>query len=127
AAAGVLLGNYHGVSSNLVTFLEGVVEAAGPGVTVQYDQGYDHQDTTRFGGLWVSENSDVTIAVIGLTPVHEGEEGDAFMAPHGGDKKDISLPAAHIAFMRALRARHDKPVVAVITAGSAVDVNAIEP
>ncbi len=127
ASMDALLGNYHGVSSNMVTFVEGIVEAAGPAISVQYDLGCNYTDTTRFGGLWVSENSDVTVAVIGLTPVYEGEEGDAFLAPHGGDKNDLSLPAAHIEFMKALRARHNKPVIAVITAGSAVDVKAIEP
>ena len=126
-SADALVGNYHGLSPNLVTFAEGITEAAGPALGVQYDLGSDYADTVRFGGLWVSENSDVTIAVIGLTPVLEGEEGDAFLAPHGGDKQDLSIPPAHVAFMRALRKRHHKPIVAVITAGSAVDVSSIEP
>jgi beta-glucosidase len=94
---------------------------------VQYDLGSDYADTVRFGGLWAAENSDITIAVIGLTPVLEGEEGDAFLAPHGGDKQDLAIPPAHVAFMRALRKRHNKPIVAVITAGSAIDVSSIEP
>jgi len=122
-----LFGNYHGVSSSLVTFLEGVVAAVDPGTSVQYDLGCNNTDTTHFGGLWVSENSDITIAVIGLTPVYEGEEGDAFLAPNGGDKKDLSIPAAHIAFMKALRKRHNKPIVAVVTGGSDMDIEAIEP
>lgn len=126
-SADALLGNYHGLSSQLVTFAEGITEAAGPGVAVQYDMGSDYTDTVRFGGLWVSENSDVTVAVIGLTPVLEGEEGDAFLAPNGGDKANLDIPAAHIAFMRTLRQRHKKPIVAVITTGSAVNIAAIEP
>ena len=125
-SADALFGNYHGMSSNLVTFAEGITKAAGPGVGVQYDLGSDYNDTTRFGGLWVSENSDLTIAVIGLTPVLEGEEGDAFLAPHGGDKVTLDLPAAHVAFMRALRQRHKKPIVAVVTCGSPVNIAAIE-
>ena len=125
-SADALFGNYHGMSSNLVTFAEGITKAAGPGVGVQYDLGSDYNDTTRFGGLWVSENSDITIAVIGLTPVLEGEEGDAFLAPHGGDKVTLDLPAAHVAFMRALRQRHKKPIVAVVTCGSPVNLAAIE-
>jgi beta-glucosidase len=67
------------------------------------------------------------VAVIGLTPVYEGEEGDAFLAAKGGDKPNMSLPASHIAFMKALRKDNKKPVIAVITAGSAVDISAIEP
>ncbi|MDJ1495354.1 glycoside hydrolase family 3 N-terminal domain-containing protein [Cytophagaceae bacterium DM2B3-1] len=127
ASLDALVANYHGVSKNTVTFVEGITDAAGPGVGVQYDQGCDYTDTTRFGGLWAAENSDLSIAVLGLTPVLEGEEGDAFLAANGGDRVNMSLPASHIAFLKALRKRHNKPIVAVITAGSAIDIAAIEP
>jgi beta-glucosidase len=125
-SADALLGNYHGLSGNLVTFAEGLAAAAGPAIGVQYDQGSDYADTVRFGGIWAAQNSDITIAVIGLTPVLEGENGDAFLAPHGGDKTDIEMPAAHIAYMKALRKSHNKPIIAVITAGSAVNVGSSE-
>jgi len=127
ASLDALLGNYHGVSSNAVNFVEGITAAAGPGTRVEYDQGCDYIDTVHFGGTWAAGNADITIAVIGLTPVYEGEEGDAFLAPGGGDKTTISLPASHIVYMKALRKAHDKPIIAVITAGSAVDVSAIAP
>jgi len=121
-------GNYHGVSSHMVTFIEGITAAAGPVTRIEYDQGCDYKDTVHFGGTWAAGNCDATIAVIGLTPVMEGEEGDAFLAPHGGDKTDLALPAAHIAFLRKLRkAIKNKPLIVVVTAGSAVDVSAIEP
>jgi beta-glucosidase len=126
-SADALLGNYHGLSRELVTFAEGIAAAAGPAVGVQYDMGSDYTDTVRFGGIWVSQNSDVTIAVIGLTPVLEGEHGDAFLAPHGGDKTDLELPPAHVAYMKALRKSHKQPIIAVITAGSATNIAAIEP
>jgi beta-glucosidase len=123
-----LAGNYHGVSSPMVTFLEGLTTAAGPAVHVEYDQGCDYKDSIHFGGTWAASNCQATIAVIGLTPVMEGEEGDAFLAPHGGDRTDLSLPAAHIAYVKALRkAIHDKPLVVVVTAGSAVDLTPILP
>lgn len=127
ASLDALLGNYHGVSGKAVNFVEGITEAVGPGVRVEYDQGCDFIDTVHFGGLWAAGNADITIAVLGLTPVYEGEEGDAFLAAGGGDKTSISLPASQIAFMKALRKAHTKPIIAVITAGSAVDVSAIEP
>jgi beta-glucosidase len=123
-----LSGNYHGVASHMVSFVEGITAAAGAGVRIEYDQGSDYKDTTHFGGTWAASNADLTIAVIGLTPVMEGEEGDAFLAPHGGDKVDLDLPAAHIAYIRALRKSiRNKPLIAVITAGSAVDLTSIEP
>jgi beta-glucosidase len=124
----VLTGNYHGVSSDMVTFVEGITKAAGPRTRIEYDQGCNYTDTVHFGGTWAASNCDITIAVIGLTPVMEGEEGDAFLAPHGGDKTDLDLPMAHIAYIRALRkAIGNKPLVVVITAGSAVDISSIEP
>lgn len=121
-----MVANYHGMSGNVVTVAEGITQAAGPGVAVQYDQGSDFTDTTRFGGIWAAGESDITIAVIGLTPVYEGEEGDAFLAAHGGDKLSLELPAAHIALLRQLR-KKNKPVVVVVTAGSNVNIKAIEP
>jgi beta-glucosidase len=123
----VLLANYHGLSSNMVTFAEGITQVAGPATGVQYDLGCNDTDTVHFGGLWVSENSDVTVAVVGLSPVAEGEEGDAFLAANGGDKVDLSLPASHVVFLKALRKRHSKPIIAVVTGGSAMDISAIEP
>ncbi|MEI9959480.1 MAG: glycoside hydrolase family 3 N-terminal domain-containing protein [Ferruginibacter sp.] len=121
-----LVANYHGMTGDMVTFAEGITAAAGPAIAVQYDQGSDYSDTTHFGGLWAAGESDITIAVIGLTPVYEGEEGDAFLAAHGGDKLSLSLPAAHIAMLKKLR-KNKKPVVVVVTAGSNVDIAAIEP
>jgi beta-glucosidase len=126
AAIDPLVANYHGMSGNMVTFAEGITKAAGPATAVQYDQGSDNADTTHFGGIWAAGESDLTIAVIGLTPVYEGEEGDAFLAANGGDKLSLSLPAPHIKLLKELR-KKNKPVVAVVTAGSAVDIAAIEP
>ena len=122
----VMMGNYHGVSDDIVSFVEGITKAAGPYTAVQYDQGSDYKDTVHFGGIWASQNSDLTIAVIGLTPLLEGEEGDAFLSA-SGDKTSLSLPQAHITFLKKLREAHHKPIVTVVTAGSAVDIKAIEP
>jgi len=124
--ADALLGNYHGVSPEMVTFVEGITEAAGPATGVQYDLGCTDVDSVHFGGIWAAGNSDAIIAVVGLTPVSEGEEGDAFMAPHGGDRTDLSIPKSHIAFLKALR-KTNKPTVVVVTSGSDVDIAAIEP
>ena len=55
-----LCGNYHGVSSHMVNFVEGITAAAGPGTRIEYDQGCDYTDTIHFGGIWGASNSDVT-------------------------------------------------------------------
>ncbi|MEB0263412.1 glycoside hydrolase family 3 N-terminal domain-containing protein [Mucilaginibacter sp. 10B2] len=125
ASLDAMLGSYHGVSSRVVNFVEGITGAVDPATRVEYDLGCDYRDTTHFGGIWGAGNADLTIAVLGLSPVLEGEAGDAFLAENGGDKKNLSLPASEIAFMKALRKGVKKPIVAVITAGSDVDVSAI--
>ena len=125
ASLDALLGNYHGVTGKAVTFVDGIVNAVGPATRVEYDMGCDYKDTTKFGGIWAASNADVTIAVIGLTPVYEGEEGDAFLSDNGADRKNLSLPAAHIAYMKALRKGTKTPIIAVINSGSAVDVSSI--
>ncbi len=127
ASMDALLGNYHGVSGNTVNFVEGITKAVGPGARVEYDEGCNYTDTTHFGGIWAASNADVTIAVLGLTPVYEGEEGDAFLSPGGGDRLSLQLPASQIAFIKALRKGTKTPIVAVITAGSDLDLSSIEP
>jgi len=127
ASLDALMGNYHGVSSKAVNFVEGVTAAVDAGTRVEYDLGCDYTDTVHFGGIWAAGNADVTVAVLGLNAVYEGEEGDAFLAAGGGDRKSLSLPASHIAYLKALRKGNKKPIIAVITAGSAVDIAAIAP
>jgi len=123
-----LIANYHGTSDKTVNFVEGITKAVGPGVRVEYDMGCDYKDTTHFGGTWAAGNADVTIAVIGLSPVLEGEAGDAFLSESGGDKKDLELPRSEIKFMQSLRESvGHKPIIAVITAGSDIDIDAIAP
>lgn len=127
AAIDALVGNYHGVSSKLVNFVEGITASVGKGTRVEYDLGCSNSDTTHFGGIWAAGNADITIAVIGLLPVSEGEAGDAFLSPAGGDRLSLDLPASHVAFMKALRKSVKKPIIAVVTAGSAVNIAAIAP
>lgn len=121
-----LIGNYHG-TGKVVNFVEGITAAVGPAARVEYDMGADNRDTTHFGGIWAAGNADVTVAVLGLSPVNEGEEGDAFLALGGGDRLNISLPDSHIAYLKKLRREVKKPIIAVLTAGSDIDVEAIAP
>jgi len=127
ASIEAMVGNYHALSGDIVTIAEGIAKAAGPATAVQYDQGSDYTDTVHFGGIWAAQNSDLTIAVVGLTPLLEGEEGDAFLSASGGDRATLSLPRSHILFLKKLRAAHNKPIIVVVNAGSNVDIAAIEP
>jgi beta-glucosidase len=109
ASVEAMMENYYGLSGDIVTIAEGITKVAGPATAVQYDQGSDYTDTVHFGGIWASQNSDLTIAVIGLTPVLEDEEGDTFLSASGGDKASLSLPRSHILFMKKLREASSKP------------------
>ncbi|WDF54674.1 glycoside hydrolase family 3 N-terminal domain-containing protein [Mucilaginibacter sp. KACC 22063] len=127
ASLDAIVGSYHGVNSRMVNFVEGFSANVDKGTRVEYDLGAGQCDTTHFGGIWGAGNADVTVAVIGLTPVDEGEAGDAFLSVAGGDKKTLALPASHVAFMKALRKGVKKPIIAVVTAGSDVDIASIAP
>ncbi|HKD71899.1 MAG TPA: glycoside hydrolase family 3 C-terminal domain-containing protein [Candidatus Acidoferrum sp.] len=84
--------------------------------------------------LWVPPNltqeavdaarkSDVVIAVVGITADLEGEERDnSDPGFFGGDRTDIYLPRTQEELLQALAAT-GKPLVVVLTAGSALAVN----
>jgi beta-glucosidase len=127
ASFNVMIANYSGVNDKVVNFVEGITGAAGPATRIEYDQGCDFKDTVHFGGIWAASNADVTVAVMGLSPVLEGEAGDAFLSNNGGDKKDLSLPASEIAYLKQLRKVVKKPIILVITAGSDIDIDAVSP
>lgn len=123
--ADVLLGNYRGISPDMVTFTEGITKAAGPGISVVYEIGSDLIDSTRFGGIHNADASDVTFVFLGLSPMMEGEDGDAFLSNNGADKLNLKFPAVNIALLKKLRASTTKPIVAVVTAGSDIDMSEI--
>jgi beta-glucosidase len=121
-----LLGNYHGIAGNMVSFVEGITNAVGAGTLVQYEQGCDNMDTSRFSGIWAASLCDISIAVLGLSPVLEGEEHDAFLSDGGGDKVSLELPYAQIKLLQQLK-QNGKPIVVIVTAGSNINIAAIEP
>lgn len=121
-----MVGNYHGISNNIVTYAEGIAQGAGLNASVQYDAGCNFTDTIHFGGTWAASLSDITIAVIGLTPLLEGEAGDAFLSSTRGDKATLSLPQSQLIYLKELRKSiKNKPLIAVITAGSDIDISEV--
>ncbi|MCF8364225.1 MAG: glycoside hydrolase family 3 C-terminal domain-containing protein [Bacteroidales bacterium] len=123
----VLMGNYNGLSGNMVTILEGIVNAVDAGTVVEYSQGALLNTDSIYHGIYHAESSDAIIACIGNSRMLEGEEGDAMLSDHGGDRLDIRLPENQIEFIRKLRQNApDKPLIAVITGGSAIAIPEIE-
>uniref|UniRef100_A0A7C4PMK8 Fibronectin type III-like domain-containing protein n=1 Tax=Anaerolinea thermolimosa TaxID=229919 RepID=A0A7C4PMK8_9CHLR len=122
----VLLGNYNGTPSKWVTPLAGIrAKAEKLGIRVFYAQGCDLIGDSRFHfseAIAAAEAADVSIVCLGLSPRVEGEEGDAAFSEAGGDRKHIDLPGVQEELLTAVCAV-GKPVVLVLTNGSAVAIN----
>jgi beta-glucosidase len=117
ADGAVLLGNYSGVSSDLSTILEGVVGAVGPATMVSYRQGalLDRENVNPMD--WYSDtaiDADVTIAVMGISNLLEGEEGASLASPGKGDRFDTRLPPNQIDFLTRIRGKANKLVVILL-------------
>jgi beta-glucosidase len=65
--------------------------------------------------------NEITIAVVGLDPSLEGEEGDTVASPTGGDRDVIELPKVQLDFLTELR-KHARKLVVILTGGSAIAV-----
>jgi beta-glucosidase len=123
----VLLGNYNGFSGNLVTILEGIINKVDAGTVVDFSQGTLLNNMENFNGMWQARSADATIACVGNSRFLEGENGDAFLNEHGGDRTSLRLPENQIKFIRKLREEAgDKPLIVIITGGSAVAIPEIE-
>jgi beta-glucosidase len=124
ANAAALLGNYYGMSSQLVTMAEGLAARAPEGTRVVYRAGCPLTGPMAPGINYTygtSAENEITIAVLGLDHTLEGEEGDAVASPVGGDRVAIELPAVQQEFLRELR-KHAKKLILVLTGGSALAV-----
>ncbi|HPB28821.1 MAG TPA: glycoside hydrolase family 3 N-terminal domain-containing protein [Acidobacteriota bacterium] len=122
ASVDALLGNYHGLGADMVTVLEGITRRAGPGLRIEYSPGCPFDVPAAIGNIWPAGYADATVAVVGLTPDFEGEEGEAFRSGAAGDRTSLELPAIQVELIRRLRARSSRPLVVVLTGGSAVAI-----
>ena len=117
-----LLGNYFGLSPRLVTLLEGLTARAREGCRVVYRTGCPITGAMSPGINYTyptAAETALTIAVLGLDPSLEGEEGDSVASPTGGDRDRVELPRVQREFLLELR-RHARQLVVVLTGGSAI-------
>ncbi len=125
----ILLGNYHGINPNLVTILEGLAGAIEPQSQMQYRQGTLLDRPNANPQDWASPNagnSDATIAVLGISGVLEGEEGESIASETFGDRLDYNLPQNQIDYLQKLSdAAGDNPLIAVITGGSPMNLEKV--
>jgi beta-glucosidase len=121
-----LLANYHGTPSHAVTLLEGIrLAARARGASVRYARGATLAGSGRSTAqlreaVTAARRSDVVVAVVGLDPRLEGEEGDSLLNP-AGDRRDLALPGSQERLVEALVAT-GKPVIVVLTGGGALAV-----
>src|SRR5699024_10483127 len=123
-----LLGNYYGVNPDMTTILEGLAGAIEPGSQMPYEQGIllDRENVNPID--WATPNaaiSDVTFAVMGINSLLEGEEGASIASPYYGDRLDYNLPQNQIDYLETLASGHDKPIVAIITGGSPMNLQEV--
>ncbi len=124
ANTAVLLGNYYGMSSRLITLAEGIAERAAEGTRLVYRTGCPLSGPMAPGVNYTygtAAENEITIAVLGLDHTLEGEEGDAVASPVGGDRVAIELPVVQLEFLKELR-KHAKKLILVLTGGSAIAV-----
>jgi beta-glucosidase len=123
-----LVGNYNGTPSAPITMLNGLRQAAETrGVLVTSARGSDITRGTpeaRREAVDLARASDAVVMVLGLTPKQEGEEGEDKSNP-GGDRRAIELPVAQLQLFDEVAAI-GKPIVVVLTGGSAQAIPAIK-
>jgi beta-glucosidase len=129
ASIDVLIGNYYGVNDRLVTILEGLAAQAQPGSQMTYRQGVllDRNNVNPID--WASgeaQTADATIAVLGISGMLEGEEGESLASPSFGDRLDYNIPRNQIDYLRKLRNGNKNPIVAVITGGSPMNLAEVQ-
>ncbi|MEN9382180.1 MAG: hypothetical protein RI940_1061 [Bacteroidota bacterium] len=128
ASMDALMGNYYGVNDKYVTILEGLTSAIQDGSQLQYRVGTPLVgDSTKASKFSTGEAkvSDATIVVMGITGYLEGEEGESVLSKTGGDRLDYNIPANQIEYLKALKKDNSKPVIAVITGGSPMNLTEV--
>jgi beta-glucosidase len=119
-----MLGNYAGISAHVVTFIEGITERLDENTILEYRVGCPlaNEPPSALNYTYgTAAGAEIVIAVLGLDPTLEGEEGDAVASHSGGDRATIELPRVQREFLRELR-KHAKKLVLVVTSGSAVAI-----
>ena len=131
ANTNTLLANYHGLSSEIVTPIEGIVKKISNGTMVRYKMGVGINDEQTNRTEWsasLAGNSDVTIAVMGISALIEGEEGAAISSNANGDRSEIDLPKSQVDYIKTLRDKAgSKPIILVVNSGSALNLTEVEP
>ncbi|MDI3320725.1 glycoside hydrolase family 3 C-terminal domain-containing protein [Pinibacter soli] len=123
-----LIGNYYGVNPQMFTYMEGIASHISPESQMQYRPGclLDRNNINPID--WTTDearNTDATIVVLGINGLIEGEEGESIASPSFGDRLDYNIPQNQIEFLRKMKKDNPKPIIAVITGGSPMNLSEI--
>ena len=124
----VLLGNYNGQTDDARTFIEGITRAVSPGTRLEYRRGfmYDHMNKNEINwAMSEAAEADAVIAVVGLSTLSEGEEGESIASDYKSDRRTLSIPETQLHYLRELRSKVKKQLIIVVTGGSPVDLKEI--
>jgi beta-glucosidase len=117
-----LMGNYHGMNENMVTISEGIVGKVSSITRIEYREGALMNDPrNKTGGLGIANSSEVTVAVVGLSLLLEGEEGETLASDVKGDNISMRLPSSQVNLIKRLATdihKNGKKLVVVVCAGS---------
>lgn len=133
-----ILGNYFGTPSHKTTVIQGierrfendsnvrVTYALGCGLFKDHaESGLARANEREVEAIIAAEQADVIVAVLGLDPTIEGEQGDAGNSLGAGDKDSLSLPAPQKRLLEKLLSV-GKPVVLLLSSGSALSLDGFE-
>ncbi|MEM6830363.1 MAG: glycoside hydrolase family 3 C-terminal domain-containing protein, partial [Bacteroidota bacterium] len=119
----VLLGNYYGLSGNTVSILDGIVSRVSLGTSINYKMGvlpYRANVNPIDWSTGEAKRSDVMIAVMGISGLLEGEEGESLASDEKGDRTGIRLPQHQIDYLKKLKGKSETPLVLIVTGGSPI-------
>ena len=120
AHAEALLGNYYGLSANLVTAIEGITGKIHAGTKLNYVHGFPLlpiDNETPDVAIRMAREAPVTIVVIGSSPLLEGEEGEAVLSRNHGDRVDLNIPGNQLDYLRMLRKDNSTKIITVVMGG----------
>lgn len=130
-----LVGNYYGTSSEYITAIEGIRNAAGDDTRILYAEGCDlsipkpdflSREYHRLAEAEaVMKRADLIVLVIGLNETLEGEEGDQGNQYKSGDKPDLKFPKTQLRLIEKVVAS-GKPFITVVMAGSCMDLSELD-
>ena len=123
-----LMGNYYGISSRMVTYLEGIAERVSVGTKIYHMYGFQGTCPTLNPINYAIREAtlkDVAIVSIGMSGLLEGEEGDAIASTNVGDRPNMRIPEHQLEFLRQISKDHKNKIVAIVSGGSALELEEV--